>query len=74
MFTMDLERRITHLNGRRLVMDLPEGFNNRKVEVTVTAIDEERKSVRRPHPTIAGQLKINDDIFDSASTEDWGVA
>ena len=74
MSIMDLERRITHLNGRRLVMDLPEGFENRKVEVTVAAIDEDRKSVRRPHPTIAGQIKIHDEIFDSASAEDWDVS
>lgn len=74
MFTMDLERRITHLNGRRLVMDLPEGFENRKVEVTVSAIDEDRKSTRCPHPAIAGQIKIHDNIFDSASEEDWGVS
>ena len=70
---MDLERRIAQLSGRRLTIELPEGFENRRVEVTVSPIDDvnEPPCPRRPDPKIAGQVKIHSDIFDTVSAEEW---
>jgi hypothetical protein len=70
---MEPEHLIARLDGRRLVLDLPERFENHKVEVTVLTIEEAPKKPRRPHPSIAGRTTILGDLFDSVSESDWGL-
>lgn len=70
---MEVERRIEQLVGRQLVLELPETFENHRVEVIVLTIDDEIRSDRRPHPVIAGKMKIHGEIFDSAPEDDWAL-
>ena len=62
---MEVERRIEQLVGRQLVLELPESFENHRVEVIVLTLDDENRPPRRPHPSLAGKMKIHGDIFDS---------
>jgi hypothetical protein len=69
---MEVERRIEQLVGRQLVLELPESFENHRVEVIVLTLDDERNSsARRPHPAIAGKMKVHGEIYGSAPEEDW---
>ena len=68
---MEVERRIEQLMGRQLVLELPESFENHRVEIIVLTLDDEPRTARRPHPAIAGKMKIHGEIFDSAPEEDW---
>jgi hypothetical protein len=73
ILAMEVERRIEQLIGRQLVLELPEAFENHRVEVIVLTIDDEIRSDRRPHPAIAGKMKIHGEIFDSAPEGDWAL-
>jgi hypothetical protein len=73
ILAMEVERRIEQLVGRQLVLELPETFENHRVEVIVLTIDDEIRSDRRPHPAIAGKMKIHGEIFDSAPEGDWAL-
>jgi hypothetical protein len=68
---MEVERRIEQLVGRQLVLELPRSFENHRVEVIVLTLDDEHWTARRPHPSIAGKMKIHGEIFDSVPEEDW---
>ncbi|HEY6555253.1 MAG TPA: hypothetical protein VI669_17985 [Vicinamibacteria bacterium] len=68
---MEVERRIEQLVGRQLVLELPKSFENHRVEVIVLTLDNEKQTDRRPHPSIAGKMKIHGEIFDSVPEEDW---
>lgn len=72
---MDAERRIEQVSGRRLVLDLPEPFENRRVEVIVLALEDEapEQPVRRPPASIAGKMIVHGDIFDSVPPEDFEI-
>lgn len=68
---MEVERRIEQLVGRQLVLELPEAFENHRVEVIVLTLDDETQGARRPHPAIAGKMRIHGEIFDSVPEQDW---
>lgn len=68
---MEVERRIEQLVGRQLVLELPESFENHRVEVIVLTLDDEKRGARRPHPAIAGKMKIHGEIFESVPEGDW---
>jgi hypothetical protein len=68
---MEVERRIEKLVGRQLVLELPESFENHRVEIIVLTLEDEPRAPRRPHPAIAGKMKIHGEIFDSVPEEDW---
>jgi hypothetical protein len=66
---MVVMHRIQQLDGRKLVIELPENLANRRVEVTVSTI--EGATARRPHPLLAGRTKIQGDLLDSVPGSDW---
>lgn len=70
---MEMERRITQLTGRKLVLELPASFEDHQVEITVLTINDKPGRPRRPHPSIAGKMKINGDIFNSVPEGDWNL-
>jgi len=70
---MDVERRIEQLVGRQLVLELPENFENHRVEVIVMTLDDDARCASRPHPSIAGKMKIHGEIFDTAPESEWGM-
>ena len=71
---MEVERRIEQLVGRKLVLELPERFENRQVEVIVLTLEGEApRPKRRPPASLAGKMVIHGDIFDSVSLEDFEI-
>ena len=73
---MQVQRSFEEVKSRQILIDLPESFLNHRVEVIVLTVDEVLPSPlsRRPHPAIAGKMKISEGIFDSAPESDWGLA
>jgi hypothetical protein len=72
---MQVQRLYEQVRNRRVSIELPEDFNDRRVEIIVLTLDEpveeSPRPHRRPHPDIAGRVKILGDIFDSAPESDW---
>jgi hypothetical protein len=63
--------RIEQLVGRQLILELPESFENHRVEVIISTLDDENRQARHPHPSIAGTMKIHGEVFDSVPEEEW---
>ena len=70
---MIVERRIEQLVGRQLVLNLPESFEGRQVEVIVLTLDSDSPRARRRHPSLAGTMSYEDNLFDSVPAVDWEV-
>ena len=67
---MQVERLFEQVKDRRVLIELPDTFNDRRVEIIVLTMDEPALVHRRPHPDIAGQVKIHGDIFSSVPKTD----
>lgn len=74
---MQVERLFTQVTDRRVSIELPDSFNDRQVEIIVLALDDAPdqtpRAQRRPHPDIAGQVKIHGDILNTVPESDWGL-
>jgi len=70
---MQVERLFEQVKDRRVLIELPDGFNNRRVEIIVLTVDEPPPVRRRPHPDIAGQVKIHGDILHSVPEAEWDL-
>jgi hypothetical protein len=73
---VQVERRIFEVTDLRVVIELPESFRDRRVEVIVLTIDDETAiptpEKRRPHPAITGKAKILGDLLEpTVSDEEW---
>jgi hypothetical protein len=69
MAVMVVVHRIQQLEGRKLVLELPEDLANHRVEVMISTVEE--TAARRPHPRLAGRTAIQGDLLDSAPGSDW---
>lgn len=70
---MQVERFFEQVKDRRVLIELPDTFNGRRVEIIVLTLDEPTPPHRRPHPDIAGQVKIHGDIISSVPETDWDL-
>ena len=72
---MEVERRIEQLVGRKLVLELPQSFENQQVEVIVLTLEPALAppAKRRPHPSLAGTMSYDDDLFDSVPLSDFEI-
>ncbi len=70
---MHVERLFEQVKDRRVLIELPDAFNGRRVEIIVLTMDEPAPAHRRPHPDIAGQVKIHGDILNSVHEVDWDL-
>ena len=70
---MQVQRLFEQVKDRRVLIELPDDFNNRRVEIIVLTVDEPAPVHRRPHPDIAGQVKIHGDILGSVPETDWDL-
>lgn len=72
---MQVERQFVEVRTRQVVIDLPESFVNRRVELIVLASDDELPPPvirRQPHPTIAGKGRLIGDLVQPVVEEgDW---
>ncbi len=50
------------------MLDLPESFEGRQVEVVISTLEDSdpRMERRHPHPSLEGTMVIHGDIFDSS--------
>jgi hypothetical protein len=68
------ERLILETDPTGLVRNLPLLPPNRKVEAIFLIIDEcETVAHRKPHPDLAGKMKIVGDIMNSAPATAWNL-
>ena len=74
---MQAKRLFRQVIDRRVSIELPDSFNDRQVEIIVLALDEAPdetpRAHRRPHPDIAGQVKIHGDILNTVPESDWDL-
>ena len=74
---MQVERRFQQVRNRRVSIELPDSFNDRQVEIIVLTLDEPPaeapRAQRRPHPDIAGQVRIHGDILGTVPESDWNL-
>ncbi len=70
---MQVERLFEQVKDRQVLIELPDDFNNRRVEIIVLTVDEPLPVRRRPHPDIAGYIKINGDVLGSVPEADWDL-
>lgn len=72
---MQVERQFVEVRTRQVVIDLPESFVNRRVELIVLASDDELPPPvirRQPHPAIAGKGRLIGDLVQPVVEEgDW---
>ena len=68
---MQVARQYEDLKDRQLVVELPEAFLHRRVEVIVRTVDAETAVRRRPHPDLSSRMKVGEDILQAFPDEDW---
>lgn len=73
---MQIQRSIQTVDTPHLVIDLPESFVHKRVEILVITLDEAEPAPtpkrRSPPPQFAGRVKELGDVMSSVSAEDWG--
>ncbi len=70
---MQVERLFERVKDRRVLIELPDSFNDRRVEIIILTTDDAPPAYRRPHPDIAGRIKIHGDILTSVPETDWDL-
>ncbi len=71
---MQVERVFEQVKDRRVLIELPDSFNNHRVEIIILTTDDAPLARRRrPHPDIAGRLKIHGDILSTVPETDWDL-
>jgi hypothetical protein len=70
---MQVQRQILEVTSRHVTIELPASFVNHQVEIIALTVDEDRPAPRRPHPDIAGKVRILGDIISSAPEPDWDL-
>jgi hypothetical protein len=70
---MQVARWFEQVKDRGVLIELPDHFNNRRVEIIVLTVDEPPPVYRRTHPDIAGQVKIHGDILNSVPETEWDL-
>lgn len=70
---MQVQRSFDEVRGGKLLVELPESFDNHRVEVIVMTVDDDLPAIRRPHPAIAGKMVISGDLLDTVPNLDWDL-
>lgn len=70
---MQVEWLFKQVKDRQVLLELPDDFNNRRVEIIVLTVDEPVPVHRHPHSDIAGRVKIHSDILSSVPEPDWDL-
>jgi len=70
---MQVERLFEQVKDRQVLIELPDSFNNHQVEIIILTMDDAPPVHRRPHPDIAGKIKIHGDILSSVPESDWDL-
>ena len=74
---MQIQRILQTVDTQNLVIQVPESFVNRQVEILVITLDEyapnspQRRRV--PPQQLVGRVKEKGDVISSVPAEDWGI-
>ena len=72
---MQVQRHIIEVQGTQVLIELPESFVNRRVEVIALTVDDEllmAPTIRQPHPDLVGKGRtVGDLISPIVEPEDW---
>ena len=75
---MQVQRKIIDVHDTRVMLELPQSFVNRRVEVIALTVDDEPAAVaqrRTPSPAIFGKGKtLGDLISPIVEPDDWADA
>jgi hypothetical protein len=73
---MQIQRSIQTLDTPHLVIDLPESFVHKRVEILVITLDDAEAAPtpkrRTPPQQFVGRVKELGDVLSSVPAEDWG--
>ncbi len=74
---MQIQRILQTVDTQSLVIQVPESFVNRQVEILVITLDEsdhlQPQSRRVPPRQLAGRVIEKGDVISSVPAEDWGI-
>ncbi|MEQ1530417.1 MAG: hypothetical protein ABL925_13965 [Methylococcales bacterium] len=70
---MYAERMIIETDPAGNVKQLPKLPANCRIEAIFLVMDEPVKTIRQPHPDIAGKVRILGDIVSSVPEADWNL-
>ena len=74
---METRRFITKTNTSQIQIDLPDSMLNRKIEILVIALEDEKNKKkirkRRPPVELAGKVKEVGNVMGSVPLSDWGI-
>ncbi|MBM4208006.1 MAG: hypothetical protein FJ190_08300 [Gammaproteobacteria bacterium] len=74
---MQIQRILQTIDNQSLVIQVPESFINKQVEILVITLDESElsKPIQRrvPPPKLAGKVREKGDVLSSVPIEDWGI-
>ncbi|CAG7857353.1 hypothetical protein MCAMS1_02144 [biofilm metagenome] len=74
---MEIQRILKAVDNQKLVIQVPESFNNKQVEILVITLDESEAKTplqrRVPPPNLAGRVRDKGNVLSSVSAEDWGI-
>ncbi len=71
---MYAERIILETDSAGHLKEAPRLPPNRAIEAIFLVLDEtERDAIRRPHPDIAGKVRVMGNIQDSVAESDWNL-
>jgi len=73
---MQIQRTIQTLETPHVVVEVPESFLHRQVEILIITLDETESQThqkrRIPPPQFAGRVRELGDVMSLVSAEDWG--
>lgn len=74
---MQIQRLVQTVDNQSLVIQVPESFVNKQVEILVITLDESEAKLplkrRIPPPSLVGRVRDKGDVLSSVPAEDWGI-
>lgn len=74
---MQIQRILQTVDNQNLVIQVPESFINKQVEILVITLDESESKTslqrRFPPPNLVGCVRDKGDVLSSVPAEDWGI-
>lgn len=74
---MQIQRLLQTVDNQNLVIQVPESFVNKQVEILVITLDESESKTpqqrRIPPPNLAGRVRDKGNVLSSVPAEDWGI-
>ena len=74
---MQIQRILQTVDNQNLLIQVPESFVNKQVEILVITLDDSETEAspgrRVPPSSLRGRVKETGNVLSSAPAEDWGI-